>query len=88
MTPHDWVNRAHQFLDTDGVHCTSATTEAELRLAMMDIHSALDDTLRWYLTAEYGARNALDKSEASFPMVVQLLRQHTGSMVVDGEAES
>jgi hypothetical protein len=62
-----------------------AASADELRMAMIDIHSALEDTLRWYLNAEHEAQGVLDKSETGFPMVVNLLREHTGDRLIDGE---
>lgn len=77
MAHSNWVDRARRFLDNELENSTRATTEPELRIAVMDIHAALEDVFRSYLDAKFGEKGALDKRETSFPEIIGLLRQHT-----------
>jgi hypothetical protein len=86
MTNNDWIVRARQFLNTDARVARAARSEAELRTAVMDTHAALEDVLRGYLTVEYSIVGLGNKSEWNFPSVVNLLREKTGSSVLDVES--
>jgi hypothetical protein len=87
MTTGDWIDRARQFLNADLERLRGATTEAERRTAIMDIHATLDNVFRSYLSAEHGAQEILDKGGTSFPKVVRLLHQYAGNVADEETVE-
>ena len=49
MNEDDWVRRARQFLSSDLERARGATSENDLRVAIMDTHAALESVFRGYL---------------------------------------
>ena len=54
MNEDDWVSKASQFLSSDLERAREATSENDLRVAIMDIHAALGSVFRGYLCTEHG----------------------------------
>lgn len=85
MTSNRWEDRARQFVSADSELWKTANGDRELRMAVVDIHTALEDSLRRYLVGEHGLTEVTESSKYSFPAVVRLLKQCAGNKVVDRE---
>ena len=83
MAANDWAARAQQFLDREAGELSSASTDLELRVAVMDTHAVLESTLRGYLYDVQQIDGTLDKSKLSFPAAVQALQERTGNAILD-----
>jgi hypothetical protein len=87
MNSANWVRRARRFLNTDLERARGATSENDLRVAIMDTHAALESVFRGYLCTEHGEQEALDKNSTSFPNLVHLVRQHAPGLVDEEMAQ-
>jgi hypothetical protein len=81
---YDWKKRAREALNASYAW-EVADSDAELRMHTVDMHAALEDTVRLYLEQEHGVVDARDKRTHSFPSIVRLLQHRTGDAVLDRE---
>lgn len=88
MKPTDWINQASQYVNRDLRQYKAMKAPNDLRTAVIDAHSTLENVLREYLVARHAARFVLDKSEINFPMLVKITQEKTaGRILNDNEAE-
>lgn len=85
MAVSSWQNMAQQVLGSKVQQWEIADADVELRMAIIDMHSAVEDILCGYLKDKHGVTQALERGRASFPEIILLLQQHAGFGVVDSQ---